>query len=84
MRGLGVPAHFVLPVVHSVAAQFKRTWLGAWGGGINLSQLDWYLAEFCFRYNRRHFKHRSRAFYDLVVAALGQPYRTGASITRGR
>ena len=81
---LGVPAHFVLPAVHSVAAQFKRTWLGTWGGGVGLSQLDWYAAEFAFRFNRRHYKYRGRAFYDLVEAALGQPYRTGASITRGR
>jgi len=81
---LRVPAHFVLPAVHSVAAQFKRTWLSTWGGGVGLSQLDWYAAEFAFRFNRRHYKYRGRAFYDLVSTALSQPYRTGASITRGR
>lgn len=78
-----VKAHKVLPVVHSVASQFKRNWLHTWHGAVGLSQLQWYLDEFCFRYNRRHYKYRGRIFYDAVMAALDEPYRTGASVSKG-
>jgi len=46
-------AHRELPACHRVAALLKRWLLGTHQGGVNREQLDAYLDEFVFRFNRR-------------------------------
>ncbi len=75
----GDPAHVVLPHVHLVASLVKRWVLGTHQGAISHAQLDYYLDEFTFRFNRRHSRHRGLLFYRLLegaVAADPHPYRT--------
>ena len=74
----GDPAHVVLPHVHLVASLVKRWILGTHQGAVSHAQLDYYLDEFTFRFNRRHARHRGLLFYRLLegaVAADPHPYR---------
>ena len=54
--------------------------MGRWlQGAVSHEQLDYYLDEFTFRFNRRHSRHRGLLFYRLIqgaVAADPQPYKT--------
>jgi transposase-like protein len=71
----GDPAHVVLPHVHLVASLVKRWILGTHQGAISHAQLDYYLDEFTFRFNRRHARHRGLLFYRLLKGALAtDPY----------
>jgi transposase-like protein len=72
------PAHVVMPRVHRVAAMFKRWLLGTHQGGVKAHQLDYYLDEFAFRFNRRRSKARGLLFHRLAgqaVAVPPAPYR---------
>ena len=74
----GDPAHIVMPRVHRVAALVDRWWLGIHHGAISPSQLDYYLDEFTFRFNRRRSKARGLLFYRLLQQAVQLepvPYR---------
>ena len=66
----GDPAHIVMPRVHRVAALLDRWWLGIHHGAIRSSQLDYYLDEFTFRFNRRRSKARGLLFYRLLQQAV--------------
>ncbi len=66
----GNPAHIVMPRVHRVAALVDRWWLGIHHGAISSSQLDYYLDEFTFRFNRRRSKARGLLFYRLLQQAV--------------
>ena len=75
----GDPAHVVLPHVHLVASLLKRWILGTHQGAVSHSQLDYYLDEFTFRFNRRRARHRGLLFYRLLqgaIAAGPHPYKT--------
>jgi transposase-like protein len=75
----GDPAHVALPHVHIVSSLVKRWVLGTHQGAISHAQLDYYLDEFAFRFNRRHARHRGLLFYRLLQGALAadpQPYKT--------
>jgi transposase-like protein len=50
----GDPGHVVLGHVHLVASLVKRWILGTHQGAVSHAQLDYYLDEFTFRFNRRH------------------------------
>jgi transposase-like protein len=74
----GDPAHVVLPHVHRVASLAQRWILGTHQGAISHHQLDFYLDEFTFRFNRRRSRHRGLLFYRLlegVVATDPHPYK---------
>jgi hypothetical protein len=74
----GDPAHVVLPHVHIVSSLVKRWVLGTHQGAISHAQLDYYLDEFTFRFNRRRARHRGLLFYRLLQGALAagpQPYK---------
>jgi len=74
----GDPAHVALPHVHLVASLLKRWVLGTHQGSISHAQLDYYLDEFSFRFNRRHARHRGLLFYRLLQGAMAadpQPYK---------
>lgn len=55
-----------MPHVHRVFALLKRWLLGTYQGSIQPHQLDYYLDEFSFRFNRRHSSHRGLLFYRLL------------------
>ena len=64
------PAHVVMPRVHRVAALLKRWLLGTHQGGVKAHQLDYYLDEFTFRFNRRRSKARGLLFHRLAEQAV--------------
>jgi hypothetical protein len=75
----GDPAHISLPHVHIVASLLKRWLLGTHQGAISHAQLDYYLEEFTFRFNRRRARHRGLLFYRLLEGTLlarPQPYKS--------
>src|SRR5271155_872141 len=60
----------LLPRVHRVAALLKRWLLGTHQGAIAPTQLDYYLDEFTFRFNRRTSASRGKLFYRLAQQAV--------------
>jgi len=54
----GDPAHVSMPAVHRVASLLKRWLLGTHQGAVRPDQLDRYLDEFTFRFNRRSSRSR--------------------------
>ena len=75
----GDPAHVALLHVHRVASLVQRWILGTHQGAVGHDQLDYYLDEFTFRFNRRHSRHRGLLFYRLLEGALAadpHPYKT--------
>ncbi len=68
---LGVPpAHVTLPGVHRVAFLLKRWLLGTHQGAVKPVQLDYYLDEFVFRFNRHTSRSRGLLFYRLLEQAV--------------
>ena len=64
--------------MHLVASLVERWVLGIHQGAISHAQLDYYLDEFTFRFNRRHARHRGLLFYRLLEGALAadpRPYK---------
>ena len=79
IKASGDPAHISMPEVHRVASLLKRWLLGTHQGAVSHDQLDYYLDEFTFRFNRRHSRHRGLLFYRLLEQAVAtdpQPYDT--------
>lgn len=70
MLGAEDPAHVSMPGVHRVAALLKRWLLGTHQGAVKPKQLDYYLDEFTFRFNRRTSRSRGLLFYRLLEQAL--------------
>jgi transposase-like protein len=74
----GDPAHVAMPEVHRVASLLKRWLLGTHQGAVSHDQLDYYLDEFTFRFNRRQSRHRGLLFYRLLEGAVAtdpHPYK---------
>lgn len=68
----------ILPRVHRVGALLKRWLLGIHQGRISPGQLDHYLEEFAFRFNRRSSPRRGMLFFRLLqqcVVVPPSPYR---------
>jgi transposase-like protein len=70
IRGSDEPAHASMPAVHRVAALLKRWILGTHHGAVQPAQLDYYLDEFVFRFNRRGSRSRGLLFYRLLQQAV--------------
>ncbi|MCG2725463.1 MAG: IS1595 family transposase [Elusimicrobia bacterium] len=66
----GQLAHELMPRVHRVASLLKRWLLGTHQGGVQNHQLDYYLDEFTFRFNRRTSRSRGQLFYRLIQQAV--------------
>jgi transposase-like protein len=66
VSGTGQPASTSMPHVHRVLALLKRWLLGTHQGSVQPHQLDYYLDEFTFRFNRRRARHRGLLFYRLL------------------
>jgi transposase-like protein len=80
----GDPAHVAMPRVHRVASLVQRWLLGTHHGGVRARQLDFYLDEYVFRFNRRQSRSRGLLFYRLLEqAALLDPV-TVREIVGGR
>ncbi len=79
VKASGDPAHVAMPEVHRVASLLKRWLLGTHQGAVSHDQLDYYLDEFTFRFNRRAARHRGLLFYRLLEQAVAtdpHPYDT--------
>ena len=75
--GSSKTASALLPRVRRVASLFKRWLLGTHQGALSREQLDSYLDEFTYRFNRRTSRYRWKLFYRLVaqgVAVEPVPY----------
>jgi transposase-like protein len=83
MLGAKAPAHDLMPGVHRVASLLKRWILGTHHGAIQPSQLDHYLDEFVFRFNRRTSGSRGMLFYRLLQQAVVADPVTYALVTAG-
>jgi transposase-like protein len=70
MVGADDPAHVSMPGVHRVAALLKRWLLGTHQGSVKPHQMDAYLDEFAFRFNRRSSRSRGLLFYRLLEQAV--------------
>lgn len=68
--GSDTPAHESMPGVHRIATLLQRWILGTHHGAIQPKQLDYYLDEFVFRFNRRSSKSRGLLFYRLLQQAV--------------
>ena len=68
--GATEPAHVSMPGVHRVAALLQRWLLGTHQGAVRAAQLDHYLEEFTFRFNRRSSRSRGLLFYRLLTQAV--------------
>lgn len=64
------PAHVTMPGVHRIASLLKRWLLGTHQGSVKADQLDYYLDEYTFRFNRRTSRSRGLLFYRLLEQAL--------------
>jgi len=65
----------VTPRVHRAIALLKRWYLGTYHGGIEMDDIQPYLDEFVFRYNRRTSGSRGLVFHRMVEAAItSKPY----------
>ena len=59
-----------MPAVHRVASLLKRWLLGTHQGAVQARQLDYYLDEYTFRFNRRTSRSRGLLFYRLLEQAV--------------
>lgn len=83
LKRSGRRAHEEMPRVHRVASLLKRWLLGTHQGAVRPEQLDYYLDEFTFRFNRRRSGGRGKLFYRLVQQAVGSVPVPYARIIRG-
>lgn len=65
-----VVGHKDLNIAHLVASLLKRWLLGTYQGAVKPTQLDYYLDEYTFRFNRRKSAARGKLFYRLVQQAV--------------
>jgi len=80
----GDPAHIAMPRVHRIASLLKRWLLGTHQGAVRPQQLDYYLDEFTFRFNRRQSNHRGLLFYRLLEQAVKIDHVPLTAIIAGR
>ena len=80
----GDPAHVVMPRAHRVASLLKRWLLGTHQGAVRSPQLDFYLDEFAFRFNRRSSRQRGLLFHRLLEQAVQIDHVPLTAIVGGR
>ena len=68
--GSDKPAHETMPGVHRVASLLKRWLLGTYQGAVQPKQLEYYLDEYTFRFNRRKSRSRGLLFYRLLEQSV--------------
>lgn len=80
--GAGDPAHITLAGVHRIASLLKRWLMGTHQGSVKAEQLDYYLDEYTFRFNRRTSRSRGLLFFRLLEQAVMTAPVTYQEITR--
>jgi transposase-like protein len=80
--GSSTPAHRSMAGVHRVASLLKRWLMGTHHGAVEKEQLDYYLDEFTFRFNRRTSRSRGLLFYRLLSQAAVSAPVTYRAITQ--
>jgi len=70
IRASSKAASVLLPRVRRVASLLKRWLLSTHQGALSREQLDSYLDEFTFQFNRRTSRYRWKLFYSLVAQAV--------------
>jgi len=73
-----------MPRAHRIASLLKRWLLGTHQGAVRPQDLDDYLAEFAFRFNRRSSNHRGLLFYRLLEQAVHLEHVPVSAITSSR
>ncbi len=63
----------LLPGVHRIAALLKRWLTSTYQGAVSRENLDYYLDEYTFRFNRRNSTSRGLLFYRLLEQAVQKP-----------
>lgn len=71
--GSETPAHESMSGVHRVASLLQRWIMGTHHGAVQPGQLDYYLDEYVFRFNRRTSRSRGLLFYRLLQQAVMTP-----------
>jgi len=71
----------LLPHVHTIISLLKRWLLGTLQGSCSKEHFDYYLDEYCFRFNRRKSKSRGMLFYRLLQNAVQLQPTTYQGIT---
>jgi hypothetical protein len=66
LKRRGRAAHELMPLVHHVASLLNRWLLGTHHWGVQPFQLDYYLDEFTFWFNRRSSRARGLLFHRLA------------------
>jgi transposase-like protein len=64
------PGHDPSPLVHRIASLLKRWLLGTHMGRVIPENMEYYLDEYTFRFNRRRSRSRGKLFYCLMQQAL--------------
>jgi transposase-like protein len=82
--GSTVPAHESMPGVHRVASLLQRWIMGTHHGAVQPGQLDYYLDEYVFRFNRRTSRSRGLLFYRLLQQAVVTPPVTYQNVVEKR
>lgn len=67
----------LLPRVHRTISLLKRWYYGTYHGRIAPENLQSYLDEFVFRFNRRRSRSRGLIFHRLIEAAVKSPHKPG-------
>ena len=70
IKGSGKKAHEVLPGVHRVFSLMGRVLAATYQGAASKKHLCLYVAEFEFRFNRRHSKSRALLFQRALSAGV--------------
>jgi hypothetical protein len=63
ITGSDTPAHVSIRAAHRVSSLLKRWLPGTHQGSVQPEQLDYYLDEYTFRFNRRTSRSRGLLFY---------------------
>jgi hypothetical protein len=72
------------PALHRVASLLKHWLLGTHQGAVRPQQLDYYLDEYTFRFNRRGSNHRGLLFHRLLEQAVQIDHVPRAAIADSR
>lgn len=72
-----------LNIAHLVVSLLKRWLLGTYQGAVKPMQLDYYLDEYTFRFNRRTSASRGKLFYRLVQQSVVTGPVLGRDIIKG-
>ena len=78
------PAHVAMTAVHRLASLLKRWILGTHQGSVAPENLQAYLEEFPFRFNRRTSRNRGLLFHPLLEQVVVTPPMTESHLSHGK